>query len=221
MVNRGAGVYIYEFRTKDLLDSSHRPKVPVQRNGGNHASRKVALKKSTTDQLLHRRQGQQKNQHSQLAKTSTEKKRKMSNRSRSKDTMKVLKLQTKKGNRQQGDERETTQKKRKVTFGKKDRDYSSCAEEFSSEEEESFSEAEEEENEELTRNPQQKLTSRNTLGFRGVHRQENKYQAKIRIDGSIKYLGSFDTTTKAALAYDRAVIKNKLPSSWLNFVHKK
>jgi len=41
----------------------------------------------------------------------------------------------------------------------------------------------------------------------------------ISIDCTDTYLGSFNTTTKAALAYDRAVIRNKLSSSWLNFVH--
>ena len=76
--------------------------------------------------------------------------------------------------------------------------------------------------EELNRNPQQqKLTSRNTSGFKGVGPNGNKYQANIQIGSTKKYLGSFATTTKAALAYDRAVIKHKLPSSWLNFVQKK
>ena len=80
---------------------------------------------------------------------------------------------------------------------------------------------EEVDEEELTRNPHQKLRSSNTLGFKGVSRNKNKYTARIRIGGTLKSLGYFDTTTQAALAYDRAVIKNKFPSSYLNFVHKK
>jgi len=158
-----------------------------------------------------------KNQKTKVAKKITGKKRKMSNRS--KDTMKALKLQSKRGNKQQGKERKTVQKKRKVTSEKKNEEYSG-EEELSNEEEESLSEAEREAEEELTRNPhQQKLQSNNTTGFKGVTRNRNKYQAKIRIDGTQTNLGSFDTTTKAALAYDRAVIQNKFPSSWLNFVH--
>ena len=50
---------------------------------------------------------------------------------------------------------------------------------------------------------------------------EPNIQTKISIDGTIKHLGSFKTTTRAALAFDRAVIQSKLPSSYLNFVHNK
>ena len=78
---------------------------------------------------------------------------------------------------------------------------------------------EEEKKEELTRNPHQKLRPNNTTGFKGVYRNGNTYLARINIDGTQKYLGTFATTTKAALAYDRAVIQNKFPSSYLNFVH--
>ena len=72
---------------------------------------------------------------------------------------------------------------------------------------------------ELTRNPHQKLTPSNSTGFKGVSQSKNRYKAQIKIGGIIKYLGTFATTTQAALAYDRAVIKNKLPAFSLNFVH--
>ena len=101
---------------------------------------------------------------------------------------------------------ETIQKKRRVTSGKKERECSSEGED---------------EVGELTRNPHQELSSRNTTGFKGVGRNGNKYTAQIKVGSTKRHLGSFDTTTKAALAYDRFVIQNKLPSSWLNFVHKK
>ena len=54
-----------------------------------------------------------------------------------------------------------------------------------------------------------------------MRRNGNNYRAQINIDGTYTSLGTFDTTTKAALVFDRAVIKNNCSSAWLNFVHIK
>ena len=62
--------------------------------------------------------------------------------------------------------------------------------------------------------------SKSIVKYKGVTKIGDRYRAQIRIDGKQKRLGSFSTITKAALAFDCAVLKNKLPSSWLNFVHK-
>jgi len=59
--------------------------------------------------------------------------------------------------------------------------------------------------------------STNTTGFRGVTNQKNGYQAQIVIKGKDTYLGLFDTLKHAAIAYDHAVHKHRLPSSRLNF----
>ena len=89
-------------------------------------------------------------------------------------------------------------------------------------------EEEDGEEEELFRNPnQKKLHAKNTSGFTGVtlctnrpNDGSNPYKAVIYIgDSKNTYLGSYDTATKAALAYDRAVIENNLPPSSLNFIH--
>ena len=61
------------------------------------------------------------------------------------------------------------------------------------------------------------LASTNTTGYTGVTKKGKKFQAQIRIDHKMKYLGTFDTPKEAALAYDRAVIQHKLLFSQLNF----
>ena len=62
-----------------------------------------------------------------------------------------------------------------------------------------------------------KLRSTNTIGYRGVYKQGNRFQARIRIDGNVQYLGLFGTTKEAAIAYDLAAIQAKRPRSDLNF----
>lgn len=50
---------------------------------------------------------------------------------------------------------------------------------------------------------------RNKLGIKGVSKTThgNKYQARIQIDGKLKYLGSYPTIKEAADAYDIAALK--------------
>ena len=56
--------------------------------------------------------------------------------------------------------------------------------------------------------------------YNGVTKiNRKKYSASIKIDSKMKYLGIYDTCKDAALAYDRAVIQHKRPSSKLNFPH--
>jgi hypothetical protein len=63
-----------------------------------------------------------------------------------------------------------------------------------------------------------KLRSDNTTGYRGVtNRGKYGYQARININGKRKSLGYFNTRKQAAVAYDHAVHKHRLPKSLLNF----
>ena len=64
-----------------------------------------------------------------------------------------------------------------------------------------------------------RLKSTNTSGYIGVTKGGNKkrFEAQLRIDGKKTSLGTYETAKEAALAYDRAVIQHKLPSSKLNF----
>ena len=68
-------------------------------------------------------------------------------------------------------------------------------------------------------NPKKKrrLASNNTTGYTGVCKRGKRFEAQISIDGKLKTLGGYDTPKEAALAFDRAVIQHKLPSSKLNF----
>jgi hypothetical protein len=68
-------------------------------------------------------------------------------------------------------------------------------------------------------NPKKKrrLGSNNTTGYNGVYKSRKKFRAEIRIDGKKRSLGSYDTPKEAALAFDRAVVQHKLPSSKLNY----
>ena len=62
-----------------------------------------------------------------------------------------------------------------------------------------------------------KLSSRNTIGYRGVVKKGNRFQAQIRIDGASRSIGYFGTTKEAAIAFDLAAIQAKRQKSDLNF----
>ena len=65
-----------------------------------------------------------------------------------------------------------------------------------------------------------KLSSRNTIGYRGVHKRGNRFKAQIKVGGKNRSLGIFDTTKEAAIAWDLAAIQAKRPRSDLNFPDK-
>ena len=62
-----------------------------------------------------------------------------------------------------------------------------------------------------------KLDSRNTIGYRGVYKKGNRFQARIYTGGKNKSVGYFGTTKEAAIAFDLAAIQAKRPKSDLNF----
>jgi hypothetical protein len=53
--------------------------------------------------------------------------------------------------------------------------------------------------------------------FKGVSPYRGKWQATIRVDGVLKWLGSFATPEEAATAYDEAVLKYRGRAGTLNF----
>jgi hypothetical protein len=68
-------------------------------------------------------------------------------------------------------------------------------------------------------NPTKKrrLSSGNTMGYRGVTRNGKRFAAKIGVKRKKLYLGTYNTAKEAAVAYDRAVVHHKISSSKLNF----
>jgi len=54
----------------------------------------------------------------------------------------------------------------------------------------------------------QKLNSKNSTGFKGVHKTHSKkVQAKIHVSGKTIYLGCFSNPKEAAIAYNKAAKK--------------
>ena len=54
--------------------------------------------------------------------------------------------------------------------------------------------------------------------YKGVSKRGKRYRAKIRIDGKMQALGTFDTPKEAAQAHDCAHIQAGHPTSKLNFL---
>ena len=70
----------------------------------------------------------------------------------------------------------------------------------------------------MTQTKNTKLPAKNTTGYRGVTKWENRFQAQITVGiRNHKHLGTYETAKEAALAFDRAVVKYKLSSSNFNF----
>jgi len=64
-----------------------------------------------------------------------------------------------------------------------------------------------------------RIKKTNKSGFIGVHfhKNANKYQAKIKINGKTKHLGYFDKSIDAAMVRDQFVLDNKMINYSLNF----
>jgi hypothetical protein len=67
-----------------------------------------------------------------------------------------------------------------------------------------------------------KRRSKSKDGYIGVRKQSGKYQAriKIKINGKLKSLGTYDTAKQAAKAFDKEAIKLRRPLSSLNHPKK-
>jgi len=61
------------------------------------------------------------------------------------------------------------------------------------------------------------VTCTNTTGFNGVSKKRKKFRANIRINGNVKYLGTFTRARDAAMAYDEAIVKYHQPRIKFNF----
>ena len=48
--------------------------------------------------------------------------------------------------------------------------------------------------------------SKDDIKYKGVYKNGQKFNAQLRINGKLKYLGTFDTSKEAAEAHDRARI---------------
>lgn len=65
----------------------------------------------------------------------------------------------------------------------------------------------------------QRTAKHNTSGFKGVsfHKLKRVWQANIRVDSRLIYLGSFKSAEEAAKAYDKAAVEHHRQFSRLNF----
>lgn len=57
--------------------------------------------------------------------------------------------------------------------------------------------------------------------YKGVSPYRGKWQATIRVEGKLKWLGSFETPVAAAEAYDDAVIEHRGRTGVLNFPRRR
>ena len=64
---------------------------------------------------------------------------------------------------------------------------------------------------------QQTLRSNKTVGYRGVSKKGKKFRANIQIAGKQTYIGTYDTPSEAAIAYDREVLRANQSTTLLNF----
>ena len=64
---------------------------------------------------------------------------------------------------------------------------------------------------------QQPLLSTNTVGYRGVSKNGNKFMTQLTVDGKCKHIGLYITAKEAAIAYDRALLKANKSTTKLNF----
>jgi hypothetical protein len=79
--------------------------------------------------------------------------------------------------------------------------------------------ASDDENYDAIMNPKKKrrLHSTTTKEYNGVSKNGERFEARIYFNGKYNSLGTHDTPTEAAVAFDRAVTQHKLSSSKLNF----